>query len=125
MKIAMTLTPSLGLRQVFLGGTKVSSQKKGLISGKPVVDVVIRQFCDKGSRYCILVGAAVLPLLGEECLGRWLRGLMAQQVGGGWAWRVQCSPFSPICNCPLEDLSLEGLSVNCSGMKKGREILSP
>lgn len=43
MKITMTLSPFLGLRQVFLAGTRVSSQKKGLISGKPVVDVVITE----------------------------------------------------------------------------------
>lgn len=120
MKITMTLSPFLGLRQVFLAGTRVSSQKKGLISGKPVVDVVIRRFCKQGGRYCNRVGPAVLPLLTEEYLGRWLRGLMALQVGGGWLWWILCTPFSPTCNCPLEDLFLEGLSVKCSGIKKGR-----
>lgn len=40
--------PSLGLHQVFLAGVSVSSQKKGLISGKKILVVLIKQFCDKG-----------------------------------------------------------------------------
>ena len=38
------MPPSLGLHQVFLAGTSVSSQKKDLISGEAVLVVLIRQF---------------------------------------------------------------------------------
>lgn len=38
------MTPSLGLHEVFLAGISVSSQKKGLISGKAILVILIRQF---------------------------------------------------------------------------------
>lgn len=86
---------------MFLAGTRVSSQKKGLISGKPVVDVVIRPFCKKGSRYCNRVGPAVLPLLAEECLERWLRGLMARQGGRWMAMEGPMHSLQPNLQLPL------------------------
>lgn len=38
------MTPLLGLHEVFLAGISASSQKKGLISGKAILLILIRQF---------------------------------------------------------------------------------
>lgn len=79
----MTLSPSLGLHQVFFGWDKYLQSKRGLISGKPVLLVGIRQFCNKGSRYCIQVAPAGLPLLGMELFGKETQGT-DELAGGRW-----------------------------------------
>lgn len=73
-KVRITMTPSLGLHQVFLAGISVSSQKKGLISGKAILVVLIRQFCDKRTRYWIWVEPAVFPLLAAEGVTKGFQG---------------------------------------------------
>lgn len=81
--------PSLSLHPLFWAGVSISSQKKGLISGKAIIVLLIRQFCDqkhknkKENGYWIWVEPTGFLLLADEVVRKWFQG-KNDLAGGRW-----------------------------------------